>query len=123
MPGRNKLSSLRLSVCLVSVARAILPGQVVSTLWVAVDRMQNISVAIEESQQRAFVQTYTATARTDRLQPVLPVPVSDVLFVFLKDLHLFLYAYEHFFFWPVYMCSMCVPDVNGDQKRASDSLQ
>lgn len=67
-------------MCLVSVARAILPGQVVSTLWVAVDRMQNISVAIEESQQRAFVQTYTATARTDRLQPVLPGPVSDVLF-------------------------------------------
>lgn len=69
--------------------------------------MQNISVAIEESQQRAFVQTYTATARTDGLQPVLPVPVSDVLFVFLKDLHLFLYAYEHFFFACIYVYHVC----------------
>lgn len=83
--------------------------------------MQNVSVAVEESQQRALVQTYTATARTDGLQPVFPTPVSDVLFVFLKDFNLFLHAYEHFFL-PAHMCTLCVPDVNGDQKRASDSL-
>lgn len=84
-------------------------------LWVAVDRMQNVSVAVEESQQRALVQTYTATARTDGLQPVFPTPVSDVLFIFLKDFNLFLHAYEHYFC--LHACVPCVSLMSMETKR------